>query len=48
MTRIAVGSVEVTVRPGFAWVEAGRVDLADIPDLRAALAQAQEMLRGQL
>jgi hypothetical protein len=42
--RIVEGRVEVTVRPGFAWVESGRVDLQDIPDLQAALTRAQEIL----
>lgn len=45
--RIVEGRVEVTVRPGFAWVEAGRVDLCDIPDLQVALQRAQEMLWSQ-
>lgn len=48
MTRIVVGDVEVALRPGYAWVENGRVTEAQIPQLQAALAQAQEMLRGQL
>jgi hypothetical protein len=45
--RVCVGQVEVTVRKGFAWVENGRVETDQIPDLQAALVQAQEMLRRQ-
>lgn len=45
--RIVEGRVEVTVRPGFAWVESGRVYMEDIPDLQTALKRAQELLWSQ-
>lgn len=45
--RVVVGDIEISVRPGYAFVENGRVDEADIADLRAALAEAQNILRRQ-
>lgn len=45
--RIVVGGVEVSIRPGYAWVEDGRVTEAQIPHLREALTQAQEALWSQ-
>lgn len=45
--RIVVGGIEVVIRRGYAWVENGRVTESQIPDLQAALSQAQTILKGQ-
>lgn len=47
MTRIAVGQIEISVRRGYMWIENGRVTDDQLPDLRAALEQAQLVLRSQ-
>ena len=47
VNRICVGSIEIAVRPGYMWIENGRVTDEQLPDLREALAQAQAVLRGQ-
>lgn len=45
--RVVVGEIEIALRPGYMWIENGRVTDEQLPDLREALWLAQAALRGQ-